>query len=159
MQEKMDGAARRADKVAQRVLPERPHHLSKDANRKYPGPPGFWFTGPSQRLQYMTYISDADRGVLLTLPFFEILDEPENLTPSMASISRGEAKKKMSFKDYQNRKKSVSPAYNDPVGNPDYHQPNMADSKAHRENGRRDDTKLKAVDSKQSTRAELNGER
>ncbi|KAL1884341.1 hypothetical protein VTK73DRAFT_35 [Phialemonium thermophilum] len=109
MELRMEGAARRADRVAQRSLPHRPHHLCTDAKRRYPTPPGFWFMDDSARLQYMTYLSDADRGVLVTLPFFEIRDEPEEMAKPTPPVARGEVKKKMSFKDYQNRKKSTSP--------------------------------------------------
>lgn len=113
MKGKMDGVARRAEGVAQRFLPERPHHLCIDAKRRFPNPTGFWYSGQSAGLQYMTYLSDADRGVLLTLPFFEIRDEPDTLKPPPNTAARGEAKKKMTFKDYQNRKKSNSPTDND----------------------------------------------
>lgn len=111
----MDGVAEVAKKaclVAERVLPGRPHHLTLNPNRKYPPPSGFWFTGTSSRLQYLTNLSDADRGMLLTVPFFEIMDEPETANPVKA-VQRGEAKKKMSMKDYKAMKKSTSPTDNE----------------------------------------------
>ncbi|GAB1313058.1 hypothetical protein MFIFM68171_03268 [Madurella fahalii] len=103
----MDGAAKNADKVAQRILPDRPHHLSLSLDRRFPKPEGWWFSGASGPLQYMTYISDAQRGVLLTRAVFNICEEP----PQMAAkvLAKGEVKKKLSLMDYQNKKKSASP--------------------------------------------------
>lgn len=108
MKETMDGAAKNAHKVAQQILPERPHHLSLSFDRRFPNPDGFWFTGPSGALQYMTYISAAQRGILMTRASFEICDE---LPPQMPAkvLAKGEVKKKLSLMDYQNRKTSASP--------------------------------------------------
>ncbi|OIW27450.1 hypothetical protein CONLIGDRAFT_431206 [Coniochaeta ligniaria NRRL 30616] len=115
MEDKMDGVAEVAKKaclVAERVLPGRPHHLTLVPNRKYAPPSGFWFTGTSSRLQYLTNLSDADRGMLLTVPYFEIMNEPEAANP-VKTVQKGEAKKKLSMKDYKARKKSTSPTDND----------------------------------------------
>jgi hypothetical protein len=108
MKETMDGAAKDADKVAQSILPDRPHHLSLSLERRFPKPDGWWFSGASAPLQYMTYLSDAQRGVLLTRAVFNICEEP----PQMASkvVAKGEVKKKLSLIDYQNKKKSASPS-------------------------------------------------
>ncbi|KAK4155227.1 hypothetical protein C8A00DRAFT_13719 [Chaetomidium leptoderma] len=107
----MDGAAKNAQKVAQRILPDRPHHLSLSFDRRYPESEGWWFTGASAPLQYMTYISAAQRGILTTRASFEICEE---LPPPMPTKvpAKGEAKKKLSLMDYQNRKKSASPVEN-----------------------------------------------
>ena len=105
----MDGVAEVAKKarlLAERVLPGRPHHLTLNPNRKYPTPPGFWFTGQSSRLQYLTNLSDADRGMLLTVPFFEIMDDPDEGSTPAKVAQKGEVKKKMSMKDYKARKTS-----------------------------------------------------
>ncbi|KAL2018646.1 hypothetical protein VTK56DRAFT_549 [Thermocarpiscus australiensis] len=107
----MDGAAKNADKVAQSMLPDRPHHLSLSLDARFPKPDGWWFNGASGPLQYMTYISDAHRGVLLTRAAYEICDEPPP-TPAKV-LAKGMAKKKLSLLDYQNRKKSASPTGND----------------------------------------------
>ncbi|KAK3371407.1 hypothetical protein B0T24DRAFT_318911 [Lasiosphaeria ovina] len=109
----MDGAAKNADKVAQRMLPNRPHHLSLSLDRRYPTPEGFWFTGPSGPLQYMTYLSDASRGVLITRPSYDVCQESDNPLMPVKVLARGEVKKKLSIKDYQNRKKSLSPKDNE----------------------------------------------
>lgn len=134
----MDGVAEVAKKaclVAERVLPGRPHHLTLNPNRKYAPPSGFWFTGTSSRLQYLTNLSDADRGMLLTVPFFEIMDEPETANPVKA-VQRSEAKKKMSMKDYKARMKSTSPTDNDPPGKVEAKQSAAAVASAPEERGR-----------------------
>lgn len=110
MKETMDGAAKIAQNVAQRILPDRPHHLSLSFDRQYPRPDGWWFTGPSAPLQYMTYISAAQRGILTTRAAFEICDEPPEMPAK--PLAKGEAKKKLSLMDYRNRKKSESPVEN-----------------------------------------------
>lgn len=121
----MDVAAQEITKLVQRILPERPHHLSVSATGRYPVPPGLWpNTSP---LQYTTFVSEADRGVLLTRPYFDIQLEPEEdpnnknkrgkVTSStdaassggnpLGASSKGETKRpvtKMSFKDYQQSK-------------------------------------------------------
>lgn len=103
----MDGAAKNADKVAKQILPDRPHHLSVSFDRKFPKPESWWFTGKSAPLQYMTYISDAERGILSTRAAFEICEEPPQMPTKV--LAKGEVKKKLSLMDYQNKKKSASP--------------------------------------------------
>ncbi|SPQ27456.1 933cf3f1-3745-4207-b88e-54f7431a3d76 [Thermothielavioides terrestris] len=107
----MDGAAKDAEKLAQRILPDRPYHLSLSFDRQFPRPDGWWFTGPSAPLQYMTYISAAQRGILTTRAAFEICDEPDQMPAKI--LAKGEARKKLSLMDYHNRKKSESPVANE----------------------------------------------
>lgn len=117
----MDVAAQEITDLVQRILPERPHHLCISATSRYPVPPGLWPN--SSPLQYTTYVSEADRGILLTRPYFDIQleegrktnSEIRNKPPSSADAalpsgslagasSKGDAKKpvtKMSLKDYQ----------------------------------------------------------
>lgn len=162
----MDGVADVAEKarlVAERVLPGRPHHLTLNPNRKYAPPSGFWFTGTSSRLQYLTNLSDADRGMLLTVPFFEIMDEPETANPVKA-VQRGEAKKKMSMKDYKARKKSTSPPENDPLVNTDVKQGAAADASAPKEKDKSQESRPKVTNGNPSSkpekaRPEQNGDR
>jgi hypothetical protein len=168
MEDKMDGvaaAAKKACLVAERVLPARPHHLTLNPHRKYAPPPGFWFTGTSSRLQYLTNLSDADRGMLLTVPYFEIMDEPENAKPVKA-IVRGEAKKKMSIKDYQNRKKSVSPTDNDQSVKADAKQGGVGDATATKEKDKSQKSRPKETNGQHVSKpekarlgSEVNGER
>ncbi|KAK3315179.1 hypothetical protein B0H66DRAFT_536061 [Apodospora peruviana] len=106
----MDGAAKSVDYVAQSILPDCPHHLSTSLETHFPAPKEFWFTGRSGGLQYMTYLSDADRGILLTRPSYDIVVADNVPAPMPVKVlAKGEVKKKMSIKDYQNRIKSVSP--------------------------------------------------
>lgn len=101
----MENTADRIRSVVKNLLPERPHHLSLYPDRKYPVPPNYW--QHQSPLQYSTFISDADRGVLLTRPYFDICDEPE-LSPAtpQPNVRTGPKKalNKMSFKDYKKQK-------------------------------------------------------
>ncbi|CAN8103840.1 unnamed protein product [Discula destructiva] len=120
----MEAAADRIRSVVKNLLPERPHHLSLYPDRKYPVPPNFW--QHQSPLQYSTFLSDADRGVLLTRPYFDICDELDPEAPtSRAPIRIGPKKtmNKMSFKDYkrQKEKASMSPTENGRPGKPDTH--------------------------------------
>lgn len=105
----MEATADRIRSVVKTILPERPHHLSLYPDRKYPEPPDYWTLQPP--LQYSTYLSDADRGVLLTRPYFDIYDEPTANPPAPAPALKKMTK--MSFRDYQKAKKaSKSPIEN-----------------------------------------------
>lgn len=120
----MEAAADRIRSVVKNLLPERPHHLSLYPNRKYPVPPNFW--QHQSPLQYSTFLSDADRGVLLTRPYFDICDEPDPEAATPKGPVRTGPKKtmnKMSFKDYkrQKEKASTSPPENGVPGKPDSH--------------------------------------
>ncbi|KAK1779434.1 hypothetical protein QBC45DRAFT_432654 [Copromyces sp. CBS 386.78] len=104
----MEGAEKNADKLAKRILPQRPHHLTLSLTDKYPEPAGFWFTGKSHRLQYTTFLSDCDRGILITRPSYDICEEPPSAPSAMPpkpALPNGEAKKKLSLKDYQKWRK------------------------------------------------------
>lgn len=111
----METSADRIRSVVKNLLPERPHHLSLYPDRKYPVPPNYWHH--QSPLQYSTFVSDADRGVLLTRPYFDICDEPDpNPVTSQPAARTGPKKtlNKMSFKDYkkQKEKASTSPTEN-----------------------------------------------
>ncbi|KAK3343902.1 hypothetical protein B0T25DRAFT_462744 [Lasiosphaeria hispida] len=165
----MDGAAKRIDKVVKDILPRSPHHLTLSLDRKFPSPDGFWFTGASSPLQYMTFLSDAHRGILITRPSYEIRQEHESAPLLMPAkvLAKGEVKKKLSFKDYQNKKKSASPTDPEPLVKVDT-RPNGTiahTTKAPKEEGRKNDAKPKEkADSRQDPprpdkpRQELNGE-
>lgn len=113
----MEATADRIRSVVKNLLPERPHHLSLYPDRKYQVPQNFWRQQHTSLLQYSTFISDADRGVLLTRPYFDICDEPDQTTAISQSTSRAGPRKtlnKMSFKQYkeQREKPSISPTEN-----------------------------------------------
>jgi hypothetical protein len=170
MKETMDGAAKSIEIVAKRILPERPHHLSLSLTYKYPKPDGFWFTGASSPLQYLTFVSDVDRGILITRPSYDICEEPEGAPAPMPVkvLAKGEVKKKLSIKDYQKKKNnSASPTDNDPTVKSDA-RPNgvSVPAKAAREEDRREAIKpIEKHEMRQESqrperpRPELNGER
>ncbi|KAK1761178.1 hypothetical protein QBC47DRAFT_23393 [Echria macrotheca] len=117
MKETMDGAVEsRLDKVVQHVLPARPHHLALSLDRRFPRPAGYWFTDLSAPLQFLTYTSDADRGILITRPSYDICEDAGGAAVPMPIkvLAKGEVKKKLSIKDYQKKKNSsASPTEND----------------------------------------------
>ncbi|KAK4190262.1 hypothetical protein QBC35DRAFT_86871 [Podospora australis] len=112
----MDGAKRNAEKVAQHILPDRPYHLSLSHDHQSPKPDRWCFTGGSTstssdpeatsvRLQYQTFLSDADRGILFTLPPWVVHEEqPQMPVKPIAKV--GEVKKKLSLAEHLSRKKS-----------------------------------------------------
>lgn len=131
----MEAAADRIRSVVKNLLPERPHHLSlypdrkyPVADRKYPVPPNFWQHLSHSPLQYSTFLSDADRGILLTRPYFDICDEPdpEPITTQKPQQRSGPKRPitKMSFKDYkrQKEKASTSPTDTTTPAKPEAHQ-------------------------------------
>jgi hypothetical protein len=169
MKETMDGAENDADIVAKHILPEPPHHLSLYFDRRFPKPDDWWFRGASGALQYMTYISAGERGLLTTRAAFETCEEPPPPPMSTKLLAKGDVKKKLSLMDYRNRIKSASPVENG--------MPSKAEEKI---NGTvhakplppRDDTKKDAVRAVENTsaprqrdapsekpRSEMNGER
>jgi hypothetical protein len=140
MKAKMDEAAKGLNQLARNLLPERPHHLTAfdEIRRRYPNPTGFWFTGASGPLQYMTYVCDANRGVLLTRPRYELCDEPEvtpTPVPTKASSKGDVVKKKIALQDYHKQKNSISPADNEGVAKMEPKLKGAVEGKAAKENG------------------------
>ncbi|KAJ4307043.1 hypothetical protein N0V88_000418 [Collariella sp. IMI 366227] len=112
----MDGAEKSIQKVAEQTLPTQPHHLCLSFGKRFPQSKGWWYHDLSVPLQYTTYISAGQRGVLLTRAAFEIVDEPQQPMATKPLASKGEVKKKMSLMDYKNKKKSASPVENGTLG-------------------------------------------
>ncbi|KAJ0125503.1 hypothetical protein J7T55_006852 [Diaporthe amygdali] len=113
----MEVAAERIRSAVKNLLPERPHHLALSLDRKYPVPPNFW--DHQSPLQYSTFLSDADRGLLLTRPYFDICDEPEPPVPTRQSTPLAGAKKtgnKVSLEFWKSKKVATSPAENGVLG-------------------------------------------
>ncbi|KZL77570.1 hypothetical protein CT0861_06871 [Colletotrichum tofieldiae] len=109
----MEAAAKKVQLLAQRILPDRPHHLSVSPDQRFRVPPDHRklfeeFKHP--RLQYMTLLSDADRGMLLTRPYYDMREEPPNPTAPKESNAKMEKKAvtKLSLSDYKNKQKKVS---------------------------------------------------
>ncbi|KAI0378354.1 hypothetical protein F5Y04DRAFT_148602 [Hypomontagnella monticulosa] len=110
----MEEATKTIDKLVQNILPPKAHYLSLDTTRRYPQQHADEKRLEEQHirpLQYTTFISDAERGVLLTRAYFDVREEPVNPTnASEVSTPRkndpNKPKTKLSLKDYKNRKKS-----------------------------------------------------
>ncbi|KAK4120799.1 hypothetical protein N657DRAFT_579148 [Parathielavia appendiculata] len=149
----MDGAAKIAHNEAQRILPDNPHHLSLSFDRRFPNPDTWWFTGRSGPLQYMTYLSAGQRGILTTRAAFDISDE---LPPPMSTkvLAKSEGKKKLSLSDYQNRKKSASPVENGTAAKVEAKPNGIVHAKPapSREDSKRTDARL------EKPRVDINGE-
>ncbi|KAG6004109.1 hypothetical protein E4U21_001380 [Claviceps maximensis] len=122
----MEAAAKTVEVVSKRILPEKPHHLSFSSTwRHRPHPEDDeipeshvakrrfeeWHT---TRLQYLTFLSEADRGTLLTRSYYDMREEPSKPVPrdvsalAKAGVATGE-KKKLSLSDYKNKKTALVP--------------------------------------------------
>ncbi|KAG5946058.1 hypothetical protein E4U53_006647 [Claviceps sorghi] len=116
----MEAAAKTVEVLSKRILPERPHHLSFSPTWRHRPHPEDDETAESRlakrrfeewhntRLQYLTFLSEADRGTLLTRSYYDMREEPSRPVPREVStlskgISTGE-KKKLSLSDYKNKK-------------------------------------------------------
>ncbi|ORY64462.1 uncharacterized protein BCR38DRAFT_215572 [Pseudomassariella vexata] len=98
------------------ALPGRPHHLSISATSQYQQRPRDQRLEEEAypRLEYMTFLHDVDRGVLLTRAYFDIRKDPDETTSNAPSPPkpRSDPNKpvtKLSLKDYKNRKKETTP--------------------------------------------------
>ncbi|KAM0325433.1 hypothetical protein ACHAQA_007419 [Verticillium albo-atrum] len=110
----MDAAAKKVQVLAQRTLPDRPYHLAKTIDERHRVPPDHlrlreeWEVRP---LQYMTLLSDVDRGLLLTRPYYDMREEPPNPNAAKEAVARSEKKvTKLSLSDYKNKQKRPSPS-------------------------------------------------
>ncbi|PFH55078.1 hypothetical protein XA68_10816 [Ophiocordyceps unilateralis] len=111
----MDAAAKTVESLSQHILPERPHHLSYSPHWRYRD------TGASRfeewhntRLQYMTLVSQADRGFLLTRSHYDMREEPPKPVPREVTALAGDKKKKLSLSDYKNKKTAVASSASPP---------------------------------------------
>ncbi|KAK1986699.1 hypothetical protein LZ30DRAFT_264243 [Colletotrichum cereale] len=119
----MEAAAKKVQLLAQRILPDRPHHLSVSPDQRFRVPPDHSklfeeFKHP--RLQYMTLLSDADRGMLLTRPYYDMREEPPNPTAPKEPNTKMEKKAvtKLSLSDYKNKQKKVADSPPEPKTTP-----------------------------------------
>ncbi|KAF4983120.1 hypothetical protein FDECE_17370 [Fusarium decemcellulare] len=108
----MEAATKTVQQLTQRILPEKPHHLSYSPDWRYHIPanesrqkhPEEW---ENTRLQYSTLVSEADRGVLLTRSYYDMRVEPPKPVPrDVGLLAKGGEKKKLSLSDYKNKKTS-----------------------------------------------------
>ncbi|KAI1471895.1 uncharacterized protein F4812DRAFT_198051 [Daldinia caldariorum] len=109
----MEEVRKPIDTLVKNVLPPKAHYLSLDTTRRYrPHADDKRLEEQDIRpLQYTTFVSDAERGVLLTRAYFDVREEPLNpvsargdITPRTSDPSK--PKTKLSLKDYKNRKRS-----------------------------------------------------
>lgn len=113
----MEAAAKTVQSLSQHILPENPHHLSYNPHWRYrPRPDDAAHASRSgtrfeewhnTRLQYMTLVSHADRGTLLTRSYYDMREEPPKPVPREVSAlakAGGDKKKKLSLSDYKNKK-------------------------------------------------------
>lgn len=137
----MEAAAEQVKLLRQDILPDRPHHLSFSSDQRYRVAPDA--QAPEEhihrRLQYMTLISDGDRGVLLTRSYDDMREEPP--TPSAKDTvapSRSDKKPatKMSLNDYKNKVKQKSQS---PLPAPESRPKKPEDSTPRSAQGRKDD--------------------
>ncbi|OTA65233.1 hypothetical protein K449DRAFT_403836 [Hypoxylon sp. EC38] len=109
----MEEATKTIEKLVKNILPPQPHFLSLDTTQRYrPRADDKRLEEQDIRpLQYTTFLSDADRGILLTRAYFDVREEPVNPTnatdtPTPRRSDPSKPKTKLSLKDYKNRKKS-----------------------------------------------------
>ncbi|KAG6015776.1 hypothetical protein E4U43_004797 [Claviceps pusilla] len=115
----MEAAAKTVEVLSKRILPEKPHHLSFSSTWRHRPDPEDDETAESRvakrrfeewhnpRLQYLTLLSEADRGTLLTRSYYDMREEPLKPVPrEVTALSKGSSgeKKKLSLSDYKNKK-------------------------------------------------------
>lgn len=107
----MEAAAKTVESLTQRILPEKPHHLSYSAQWRYrprPDDSKRFEEWHNTRLQYLTLVSEADRGVLLTRSYYDMREEPPKPSPrEVSALAKTSDKKKLSLSDYKNKKTVV----------------------------------------------------
>ncbi|GAB0134997.1 adenylate cyclase A [Epichloe bromicola] len=120
----MEAAAKTVEVLSKRILPEKPHQLSFSSTwRHRPLPEDDDDVAESRgakrrleewhntRLQYLTFLSEADRGTLLTRSYYDMRQEPSKPVPrEVTALSKGAAtaeKKKLSLSDYKNKKTGI----------------------------------------------------
>ncbi|KAI1764307.1 hypothetical protein GGR53DRAFT_494144 [Hypoxylon sp. FL1150] len=108
----MEEATKTIDTLVKNILPVKAHYLSLDTRRYRQHVDEKHLEEDVIRpLQYTTFVSDAERGILLTRAYFDVREEPANptnatSTPLPRKTDPNKPKTKLSLKDYKNRKKS-----------------------------------------------------
>ncbi|PHH65161.1 hypothetical protein CDD81_3292 [Ophiocordyceps australis] len=116
----MDAAAKTIEWLSQQILPEKPHHLSYNPQWRYRPRPddstSRFEEWHNTRLQYMTLVSQADRGTLMTRPYYDMREEPPKPVPRQVSAlaKPGDKKKKLSLSDYKNKKTGLASSNSPP---------------------------------------------
>lgn len=113
----MEAAAKSIELLTQHHLPEKPHQLAYSQDWRLrpttePENPRRIEEWHNSRVQYMTFLSHADRGLLLTRSYYDLREDPTNAnTPDTSIIANSKPageKKKLSLSDYKNKKTSSS---------------------------------------------------
>jgi hypothetical protein len=150
----MEAAAKKVQLLTQRILPERPHHLSISHDKRYRVPSDDdrhieeW---QLRGLQYMTFLSEADRGVLITRPYYDMREEPA-APPTSSNNAQGKMEKKavtkLSFLDYKKKNKtSSSPPDSGPaIKIEGSSQPTTSESKSNQETRKTESMKSRDID-------------
>ncbi|KAI1425624.1 hypothetical protein F5Y12DRAFT_363378 [Xylaria sp. FL1777] len=107
----MEEAAKSIESLAEQILPKQPYYLSLSPTRKYQIRPdeGRLDEQDTRHLQYTTLVGgEADRGVLITRAYFTVREEPNSSsnapTPITLKVDPNKPRKKVSLKDYRNKK-------------------------------------------------------
>ncbi|KAI1181924.1 hypothetical protein F5B17DRAFT_227758 [Nemania serpens] len=107
----MEEAAKAIKTLADQILPKQPYYLSRSHTSRYPIPAAENIIDEKiiRPLQYLTFVGgEADRGVLITRAYFTVREEPNSasnaLMPTTLKIDPNKPRKKVSLKDYKNKK-------------------------------------------------------
>lgn len=108
----MEEVAKTIEDTFKPILPREPHTLSLYPTLSYPPTrdPKQLEEQVCRPLQYTTFVSDADRGVLLARAYFDIREEDQTSHASSGPVARAsdpkKPKTKLSLKDYKSRKEA-----------------------------------------------------
>lgn len=128
----MEAAAETVRHLTRTILPERPHQLaqSPDWRSTFEEHPKRIEEWENSRLQYMTLVSEADRGVLFTRGYYDIRPEPPRPVPrEVNALARGSAKK-LSLSDYTKKKTGAATSTSPPDTTPSQSQKRSSDRQA-----------------------------
>jgi hypothetical protein len=110
-------AAAKSIKSLVSSLPDRPHHLAVSPDARYQQHPNDTRLEEDaiRPLQYMTFLFDVDRGLLLTRAYSDIRKEESHAPRApQPPADPSKPKTKFSLKDYKNRKQETTTTTNTP---------------------------------------------
>jgi len=111
----MDVAVQKVQKLSKHI-PEQPHQLASAIDKRYrihPDKVKRLEEDVHPGLQYMTFVSDPERGVLMTRSYDDMRDEPptpnaKHRPPTTPGQVDKKPATKMSLSDYKNKVKKLS---------------------------------------------------
>ena len=143
----MEAVAKTVEVLSKRLLPEKPHTLSFHPDWRYRPPPEHDKDHPdasrgarrrfeewhNTRLQYLTFLSEADRGTLLTRPYYDMREEPpkpvhRDIKDLGKPLPGAPEKKKLSLSDYKNKKTGDAASTPDPAAVKDKEKDRVANA-------------------------------